>query len=137
MDTLFSFKSKTSARTVNNNAMMRLKIQNALYQQELNKVKAANAALALAAEQQKHEQREHEARVALAAQQHRDHEARVALAAQQQLDHKARVALAAQSHKQEAKIALAAQPHKQEVMAATHNKKAPFGKLISNMNKRQ
>ena len=109
MDTLFSFKSKTSARTVNNNAMMRLKIQNALYQQELNKVKAANAALALAAEQQKHEQREHEARVALAA----------------------------QSHKQEAKIALAAQPHKQEVMAATHNKKAPFGKLISNMNKRQ
>ena len=122
MDTLFSFKSKTSARTVNNNAMMRLKIQNALYQQELNKVKAANAALALAAEQQKHEQREHEARVALAA---------------HQREHEARVALAAQSHKQEAKIALAAQPHKQEVMAATHNKKAPFGKLISNMNKRQ
>ena len=147
MDTLFSFKSKTSARTVNNNAMMRLKIQNALYQQELNKVKAANAALALAAEQQKHEARvalaaqqhrhhDNEAKVALAAQQQREHEAKVALAAHQR-EHEARVALAAQSHKQEAKIALAAQPHKQEVMAATHNKKAPFGKLISNMNKRQ
>jgi hypothetical protein len=152
MDTLFSFKSKAPARSVNNNnAMMRLKIQNALYQQELNRVKAANAALALAAEQQKREneakvalvaeqqKREHETKVALAAHQ-REHEARVALAAQQHREqHKPepRVALAIQKHNHEARVALAPQKHEHEVISAPHNKKAPFGKLLSNMKKLQ
>ena len=135
MDTIFPLKTKKAIKANNqaikhNNAVMRLKIQNALYQQELIRVNAVNAALAL---EQQHLQ--HEAMVAQA-QARLEHEAKVALAAHQR-EHEARVALAAQSHKQEAKIALAAQPHKQEVMAATHNKKAPFGKLISNMNKRQ
>ena len=132
MDTLFSFKSKAPARSVNNNnAMMRLKIQNALYQQELNRVKAANAALALAAEQH----REHEARVALAGQK-REHETKVALAAHQR-EHEARVALATQKHNHEARVALAPQKHEHEVISAPHNKKAPFGKLLSKMKKLQ
>ena len=82
MDTIFTLKSKKSIKASNqavsnNNAMMRLKNQNALYQQELNRVKAENAALAL---EQQH--REHEASVALEeaqAQVHREREARVAL----------------------------------------------------------
>ena len=57
MDAIFPLKSKKSIKAVNqvvnhNNIVTRLKIQNALYQQELNRVKAANdsanAALALA-----------------------------------------------------------------------------------------
>jgi hypothetical protein len=100
MDTIFTLKPKYSIKAVsNNNAMMRLKMQNALIQQELNRVKAANAALAA-------QQSEHQVRVALAAQQQREHEARVALPAQQQ------------------------------VISAPHIKKSKFGKLLSNMNKR-
>ena len=144
MDTIFSLKSKKSVNAANqaishNNAMMRLKMQNALIQQELNKVKAANAALALEQQQQQQQQqqqREHEARVALAAQQQREHEARVALAAHQR-EHEARVALAAQQHREhrehEARVALSAQ---QEVVVAPPIKKSKFGKLLSNMNKR-
>jgi hypothetical protein len=53
MNTIFSLKPKKSIRGVNvNNAMMRLKVQNALYQKELNRIKAENAALALAAQQE-------------------------------------------------------------------------------------
>ena len=53
MNTVFSLKPKKSTRAViDNNAMMRLKMQNALYQKELNRVKAENAALALAAQQE-------------------------------------------------------------------------------------
>ena len=53
MNTIFSLNPKKSTRAVNdNNAMMRLKMQNALYQKELNRVKAENAALALAAQQE-------------------------------------------------------------------------------------
>jgi hypothetical protein len=114
MDTIFTLKPKYSIKAFsNNNAMMRLKMQNALIQQELNRVKAANAALAA-------QQSEHQVRVALAAQQQREHEARVALAAQQQREHEARVALPAQ----------------QQVISAPHIKKSKFGKLLSNMNKR-
>ena len=60
MDAIFPLKSKKSIKAVNqvvnhNNIVTRLKIQNALYQQELNRVKAANdsanAALALAQQQ--------------------------------------------------------------------------------------
>ncbi len=70
MDAIFPLKSKKNIKAVNqavnnNNAMMRLQIQNALYQQELKRVKAANdsanAALALA------QQQAHDARVSTAA----------------------------------------------------------------------
>jgi hypothetical protein len=107
MDTIFFLKPKKSIKAVNdNNAMMRLKMQNALIQQELNRVKAANAALALAAQQ-----RDHEARLALEAHQHQH---------QQQHQHQ---------HQQQ---------HQQQTQAqvAPQIKKSKFGKLISDMNKR-
>ena len=84
MDAIFPLKSKKSIKAVNqavsnNNAMMRLKIQNALYQQELNRVKAENTSLAL-----EKARSELEAKVALEKSQaqekaRREHEAKVAL----------------------------------------------------------
>ena len=151
MDTIFSLKPKKSIKAViDNSAMMRLKMQNALIQQELNRVKAANAALALAAQQ-----REHEAKVALHAQQ-REHEAKLALEAhlqQQQREHEARLALEAHQREHEARVALEAhrqqqqqhqhqhqhhhqhQHQQQEAPVAPQIKKSKFGKLLSNMNK--
>ena len=117
MDTIFSLKPKKSIKAVSdNNTMMRLKMQNALIQQELNRVKAANAALALAAQQ-----RDHQAKLALELvqkqQQQREHEARLALEAHRQQQ---------QQHQQ----------HQPEAQVAPKIKKSKFGKLISDMNKR-
>jgi hypothetical protein len=94
MDTIFSLKPKKSIKAVSdNNTMMRLKMQNALFQKELNRVKAANAALALEAQQ-----REQEAKLAL------------------------------EAHRQ--------QQQQPEAQVAPQIKKSKFGKLISDMNKR-
>jgi len=111
MDVTFPVKSKKTIKTVNqavsnNHAMMRLKIQNALYQQELKRVNAANdsvnAALALAQRQA------HEAAAAAALAQRQAHEA----------------------------AAAAANTNKQELNANIQNKKSSkFGKLLSKMNK--
>jgi hypothetical protein len=159
MDAIFPLKSKKSIKAFNqaashNNALMRLKIQNALYQQELNRVKAANdsinAALALA-QQQVHDaaaalaqQQAREAVTALAQQQARD-AAAAALAQRQQqassLDlirkHHLEQQLAAQKKAQEAAQAHAqANANKQELIASHNNKKSSkFGKLLSKMNK--
>ena len=136
MDTIFPLKSKRSIKASNqavsnNNAMMRLKIQNALYQQELNRIKAENAALAL-----EQARREHEAKVALEKAQaqeraRREHEAKVALEKSQARE-KAR-------HEHEARVAAAqaqAQASKQELLEKHQNKKSSkFGKLLSKMNK--
>ena len=117
MDTIFSLKPKKSIKAVNdNNAMMRLKMQNALIQQELNRVKAANAALALAAQQ-----RDHQAKLALELVQKQQ---------QQQCDHEARLALEAHRQQQQQ------QQHQPEAQVAPQIKKSKFGKLISDMNKR-
>jgi hypothetical protein len=114
MDTIFSLKPKKSIKAVSdNNTMMRLKMQNALIQQELNRVKAANAALALAAQQ-----RDHQAKLALELVQKQQ---------QQQRDHEAKLAL--EAHRQQ-------QQHKPEAQVAPQIKKSKFGKLISDMNKR-
>lgn len=133
MDAIFPLKSKKSIKAFNqavshNNAIMRLQIQNALYQQELNRVKAANdlanATLALA------QQQAHEARVSTAA----------AAALAQQQAHDARVSTAAatalaQQHAHQAAVA-AANTNKQELIATRNNKKSSkFGKLLSKMNK--
>jgi len=148
MDAIFPLKSKKTIKAVNqavsnNNAMMRLQIQNALYQQELNRVKAANdsinSALALA------QQQAHDAAAALAQQQAR--EAVAALAQRQEhesyLDlvrrkhHEEQVA--AQKKAQEAEQARAnanANANKQELVAKHQNKKSSkFGNLLSKMNK--
>ena len=153
MDAVFPLKSKKSIKAFNqavshNNAIMRLQIQNALYKQELNRVKAANdlanATLALARQQS------HEARVstaaaaALAQQQAREaHEARVSTAAalaqrQAHEAHEARFSAAAalaQRQAHQAAVA-AANTNKQELIARRNNKKSSkFGKLLSKMNK--
>jgi hypothetical protein len=133
MDAVFPLKSKKSIKAFNqvvnhNNTVMRLKIQNALYQQELNRVKAANdsanAALALAQRQV------HEAMVSTAAAaalaQHQSHEARVSAAA---------AAALAQHQARQAALA-AANANKQELIATRNNtKSSKFGKLLSKMNK--
>jgi len=128
MDNIFPLKPKSSIKAVNDkNTMMRLKMQNALIQQELNRVKAANAALALAAQQ-----REHEARHALEAdRQKREHEARLALEAhrQRQREHEARLALEAHRHQQQQAPVAPVAP------VAPQIKKSKFGKLLSDMNK--
>ena len=117
MDTIFSLKPKKSIKAVSdNNTMMRLKMQNALIQQELNRVKAANAALALAAQQ-----RDHQAKLALELVQKQQ---------QQQCDHEARLALEAHRQQQQQ------QQHQPEAQVAPQIKKSNFGKLISDMNKR-
>ena len=130
MDAVFPLKSKKSIKAFNqavshNNAIMHLQIQNALYKQELNRVKAANdlanATLALAQQQAREA---HEARVstaaALAQQQAREaHEARFSAAAAlaQRQSHEAAAALAQrQSH--EAAAALA-QHHAHEARVST------------------
>ena len=159
MDAVFPLKSKKSIKAFNqavshNNAIMRLQIQNALYKQELNRVKAANdlanATLALARQQS------HEARVstaaaaALAQQQAREaHEARfsaaAALAQQQAREaHEARVSTAAalaqrQAHEaHEARFSAAAalaqrQAHQAAVAAANTNKQ----ELIARRNNKK
>jgi hypothetical protein len=132
MDTIFTLKSKKSIKASNqavsnNNAMMRLKNQNALYQQELNRVKAENAALAL---EQQH--REHEASVALEeaqAQVHREREARVALEqahAQVRREREARVALE-QAHAQ-------VQAQVQSLLHREHKSKVTLEKSRSDTN---
>ena len=133
MDAIFPLKSKKNIKAVNqavniNNAMMRLQIQNALYQQELKRVKAvndsANAALALA-QQQAHDARVSTAAAAALAQQ-QAHDARVSTAA---------AAALAQQHARQAAVA-AANTNKQELIATRNNKKSSkFGKLLSKMNK--
>ena len=169
MDAVFPLKSKKSIKAFNqavshNNAIMHLQIQNALYKQELNRVKAANdlanATLALAqrqsheaaaalAQRQSHEaaaalaqRQSHEAAAALA--QHHAHEARVSTAAvaalAQQQAHEARVstaAAAALAQQQACQAAVAAtNTNKQELIATRNNKKSSkFGKLLSKMNK--
>ena len=160
MDAVFPLKSKKSIKAFNqavshNNAIMRLQIQNALYKQELNRVKAANdlanATLALA-RQQSHEA--HEARVSTAAalaqrQAHEAHEARfsaaAALAQQQAREaHEARVSTAAalaqrQAHEaHEARFSAAAalaqqQAHQAAVAAANTNKQ----ELIARRNNKK
>ena len=123
MDTVFPLKSKKTIKAINqaishNNAMMRLKMQNALYQQELNK---ANAALALAQQQ--------------------EHEAKVAVTLSQQ--HEAIIAAALAQHHQAALVAnkkadevVPSNANKQEPVTTLHNKKSSkFSKLLSNMNK--
>lgn len=133
MDAVFPLKSKKSIKAFNqvvnhNNTVMRLKIQNALYQQELNRVKAANdsanAALALAQRQA------HEAMVSTAAAaalaQHQSHEARVSAAA----------AAALAQHQARQSALAAANANKQELIATRNNtKSSKFGKLLSKMNK--
>ena len=163
MDAIFPLKSKKSIKAFNqavshNNAIMRLQIQNALYKQELNRVKAANdlanATLALA-RQQSHEA--HEARVstaaaaaALAQQQSREaHEARfsaaAALAQQQAREaHEARVSTAAalaqrQAHEAHearfsAAAALAQQQARQAAVAAANTNKQ---ELIARRNNKK
>ena len=151
MDAVFPLKSKKSIKAFNqvvnhNNTVMRLKIQNALYQQELNRVKAANdsanAALALAQRQA------HEAMVSTAAAaalaQHQSHEARVSAAAAaalaQHQSHEARVSAAAAAalaqHQARQAALAAANANKQELIATRNNtKSSKFGKLLSKMNK--
>ena len=136
MDAVFPLKSKKSIKAFNqvvnhNNTVMRLKIQNALYQQELNRVKAANdsanAALALAQRQA------HEAMVSTAAAaalaQHQSHEARVSAAAAAALAQH-------QAHQARQAALAAANANKQELIATRNNtKSSKFGKLLSKMNK--
>jgi hypothetical protein len=145
MDAIFPLKSKKSIKAVNqavsnNNAMMRLKIQNALYQQELNRVKAENTSLALEkarseleakvalekSQAQEKARNELEAKVALEKSQaqekaRREHEAKVALEKSQaqekaRREHEAKVALEKARRENEAR----AQTNtvKQEIIAA-------------------
>ncbi len=115
MDAIFPLKSKKSIKAFNqavshNNTVMRLKIQNALYQQELNRVKAANDS----------------ANAALALAQRQAHEAMVSTAA---------AATLAQHQARQAALA-AANTNKQELIATRNNtKSSKFGKLLSKMNK--
>jgi hypothetical protein len=112
MDTVFPLKSKKTIKAVNqavviNNTIMRLKIQNALYQQELNKVKSANAALALV-------QQNEQAAKAFAALVQKQTESSLELIKKNRLEEQ----VATQGH------------------ANIINKKSTkFGKLLSNMNK--
>jgi len=127
MDIIFPLKSKKAIKAINqavsnNNAMMRLKMKNALYQQELNKAKAA---LALAQHQQQQQQ----------------HDAIVAAASAQRQQHEATVAAALAQHHQASLVAnkkadVVAPANKQPPVTNLHNKKSPkFSKLLSNMNK--
>ena len=113
MDAIFPLKSKKSIKAVNqvvnhNNIVTRLKIQNALYQQELNRVKAANDSA--------------NAALALAQQQARD-------AAQKAAHDVAQKAAHDVAQK-------AAHDAAQQNIANNNNKKSTkFGKLLSKMNK--
>ena len=126
MDTVFPLKSKKTIKAINqaishNNAMMRLKMQNALYQQELNKAKAA---LELAQQQQ-----QRDSLVAAASAQRQQHEAIIAAALAQH--HQA--ALVANKKADEV---VPSNANKQEPVTTLHNKKSSkFSKLLSNMNK--
>ena len=128
MDTVFPLKSKKTIKAINqaishNNAMMRLKMQNALYQQELNK---ANAALVLA------QQQEHEAKVATELAQRQQHESALAAFTLAQRQQHAS-ALAANKKADEV---VPSNANKQEPVTTLHNKKSSkFSKLLSNMNK--
>ena len=146
MNAIFPLKPKSSIKAVNDkNTMMRLKMQNALIHQELNRVKAANAALALAAqkrEQEAAQNHDHEARLALEARrQNHEHEARLALEARRQNhEHEARLALEARiKHQHQQQQHQQHQHHhqqqQQEAHVAPQIKKSKFGKLLSDMNK--
>jgi hypothetical protein len=140
MDTVFPLKSKKTIKAINqaishNNAMMRLKMQNALYQQELNKAKAA---LELAQQQQ-----QRDSLVAAASAQRQQHEAIIAAASAQRQQHEAIIAAALAQHHQAALVAnkkadevVPSNANKQEPVTTLHNKKSSnFSKLLSNMNK--
>jgi membrane protein involved in colicin uptake len=151
MDAIFPLKSKKSIKAVNqvvnhNNTVTRLKIQNALYLQELNRVKAANdsanAALALA------QQQAHEAALALAHQQAREAAQKAAHDAAQKAAHEAMVSAkkaahdAAQKAAHEAMVSAQKAAHEAAQKAAQQNiannnttKSTKFGKLLSKMNK--
>lgn len=122
MDIVFPLKSKknikaTNQAVSNNNAMVRLKIQNALYQQKLHRV---NAALVLA------QQQEHEAKVATELAQRQQHESALAAFTLAQRQQHAS-ALAASTLAQRQQHDLTANP--------PIKKSSKFGKLLSNMNK--
>ena len=129
MDIIFPLKSKKTIKATNqavskNNAMMRLKMKNALYQQELNKAKAA---LELAQQQQQQTQRD--SLVAAASAQRQQHEATIAAALAQH--HQA--SLAANKN---ADVVVPSNANKQKPVTNIHNKKSSkFSKLLSNMNK--
>ena len=129
MDIIFPLKSKKTIKATNqavskNNAMMRLKMKNALYQQELNKAKAA---LELAQQQQQQKQRD--SLVAAASAQRKQHEATIAAALAQH--HQA--SLAANKN---ADVVVPSNANKQKPVTNIHNKKSSkFSKLLSNMNK--
>ena len=126
MDTVFPLKSKKTIKAINqaishNNAMMRLKMQNALYQQELNKAKAA---LELAQQQQ-----QRDSLVAAASAQRQQHEAIIAAALAQHHQ-------AALDANKKADEVVPSNANKQEPVTTLHNKKSSkFSKLLSNMNK--
>jgi|688.fasta_scaffold288230_2 hypothetical protein len=128
MDAIFPLKSKKSIKAVNqvvnhNNTVTRLKIQNALYLQELNRVKAANdsanAALALA------QQQAHEAALALAQRQARE----AAQKAAHDAAHEAMVSAQKAAHEAAQKAA------QQNIANNNTTKSTKFGKLLSKMNK--
>jgi hypothetical protein len=131
MDAIFPLKSKKSIKAVNqvvnhNNTVTRLKIQNALYLQELNRVKAANdsanAALALA-QQQAHEAAQKAAQKAA-------HEAMVsAQKAAHDAAHEAMVSAQKAAHEAAQKAA------QQNIANNNTTKSTKFGKLLSKMNK--
>ena len=128
MNTIFSLNPKKSTRAVNdNNAMMRLKMQNALYQKELNRVKAENAALALAAQQElAHKQ-------ALADQQQE-------LARQQALAHQQQELARQQALARQQSVTPAPAPVPAPVPAPAPTnvpKKSKFNSLLSNMNEQR
>lgn len=132
MDAIFPLKSKKSIKAVNqvvnhNNTVTRLKIQNALYLQELNRVKAANdsanAALALA-QQQAHEAAQKAAHEAMVSAQKAAHDAA------QKAAHDA-----AQKAAHEAAQKAAQKAAQQNIANNNTTKSTKFGKLLSKMNK--
>ena len=148
MNTVFSLKPKKSTHVVNdNNAMMRLKIQNALYQKELNRVKAENAALALAAQQElAHKQALADQQQELARQQalarHQQELAHHQALAHQQQELARQQALARHQelarHQQELARQQSVAPAPTPVPApANVPKKSKFNSLLSNMNEQR
>ena len=147
MNTIFSLNPKKSTRVVNdNNAMMRLKMQNALYQKELNRVKAENAALALAAQQElAHKQALADQQQELARQQALAHQQQE-LARQQALAHQQQELARQQAlarhqelaRQQSVTPAPAPVPAPVPAPAPTNvPKKSKFNSLLSNMNEQR
>ena len=143
MNTVFSLKPKKSTRAViDNNAMMRLKMQNALYQKELNRVKAENAALALAAQQElAHKQALADQQQELARQQALAHQQQE-LARQQALARKKQELMRQQALARQQELArqqsVAPVPAPVPAPAPTNvPKKSKFNSLLSNMNEQR